>query len=384
MGYDWDIGIWNGGLMDAWNTARDAGFGMAYFNRTDLPFYYALAEAFTIGDQYFQSTFTATDPNRLHQFTGSNGLSVNSSYNVLDDSEPAGMEWKTIGEVFEENNITWKVYQEQDNFGDNAFEWFEQYKNATPGNPLHDKGLVRSENFTEDFRSDINSGKLPQVSILIAPAWLSEHATNHPADGQELSSKIIQILGANKTVYSKTAFILNYDEGGQFFDHHWTPTPPPTEADGKSNIPVWGEISKTPYATIPAGNPIGLGFRVPLMLISPWSRGGYVYSEVSDHTSTLKFIEKRFNVTFDTISPWRRAVTSDLTHGFDFEHPDYSWPDLPGTEGDWNKTADQCEHLPPPVVPVEQHLPKQEEGVRKSRSLPYYLEATFDIDASTK
>lgn len=168
--------------MDAWNTARDAGFGMAYFNRTDLPFYYALAEAFTIGDQYFQSTFTATDPNRLHQFTGSNGLSVNSSYNVLDDSEPAGMEWKTIGEVFEENNITWKVYQEQDNFGDNAFEWFEQYKNATPGNPLHDKGLVRSDNFTEDFKNDINSGKLPQVSILIAPAKLSEHATNHPAD----------------------------------------------------------------------------------------------------------------------------------------------------------------------------------------------------------
>ena len=66
MGYNWDISMWNGGLMDAWNTARNAGHGMAYFNRTDLPFYYALADAFTIGDQYFQSTFTATNPNRLH------------------------------------------------------------------------------------------------------------------------------------------------------------------------------------------------------------------------------------------------------------------------------------------------------------------------------
>jgi phospholipase C len=89
----------------------------------------------------------------------------------------------------------------------------------------------------------------------------------------------------------------------------------------------------------PAGNPIGLGFRVPLMIISPWTRGGYVYSEVCDHTSTIKFLEKRFNFTCNNISPWRRAITGDLTYAFNFTHPDYSFPDLPSTEGNWNKSA---------------------------------------------
>ena len=109
--------MWNDGKVNAWDTARDAGYGMAYFNRTDLPFYHALADAFTIGDQYFQSTFTATDPNRLHQFTGSNGLSVNSSkpgIGILDDdpTNPDGsmLNWKTLGEILEESNISWKVY----------------------------------------------------------------------------------------------------------------------------------------------------------------------------------------------------------------------------------------------------------------------------------
>jgi len=112
----------------------------------------------------------------------------------------------------------------------------------------------------------------------------------------ELSSKLVQILGANATVYSKTAFIINYDEGGQFFDHHWTPTPPANDNDGKSNVPVKGEITTSSWYEIPPGNPIGLGFRVPLIIVSPWTRGGYVYSEVSDHTSTLKLIEKRFGI----------------------------------------------------------------------------------------
>ena len=92
MAYPCDIKMWNSGNMDAWNTARDPGFGMSYFNRSELPYYYALADSFTIGDQYFQSTFTATCPNREHLFAGSNGLSAaNTSLNLLDDSEPAGV-----------------------------------------------------------------------------------------------------------------------------------------------------------------------------------------------------------------------------------------------------------------------------------------------------
>lgn len=147
-------------------------------------------------------------------------------------------------------------------------------------------------------------------------------------------------------------------------------------------MPVKGEITTEPWLGVPAGNPIGLGFRVPLIIVSPWTRGGYVYSEVSDHTSTLKLIEKRFGIKVDNISPWRREITSDLTYAFNFTNPDYTWPDLPSTEGDWNKTKDQCDHRPPPTIPKEQHMPKQDEGTKKSRALPYSLEAYFTFQSN--
>lgn len=79
--------------------------------------------------------------------------------------------------------------------------------------------------------------------------------------------------------------------------------------------------------------PIGLGFRVPMLLVSPWSRGNIVLSEVYDHTSTIKLIEERFNVSNPNISPWRRAVTGSLLTGLDFASPDYTWPQLPDTSG---------------------------------------------------
>jgi len=133
MDYPTDLKMRNNGRMDGWNSARDPGFGMSYFERTDLPFYYALADAFTIGDQYFQSTFTATNPNRLHLFSGSNGLSVNNSHLVImDDSEPkTGINWETMAETLEKAGISWKVFMEQDNFDDNAFAWFENFEKVT-------------------------------------------------------------------------------------------------------------------------------------------------------------------------------------------------------------------------------------------------------------
>ena len=144
----------------------------------------------------------------------------------------------------------------------------------------------------------------------------------------------------NPDLYKKTAFILNYDEGGQFVDHHWTPTPARGSYDGNSTVTVDGEITKGAYATTPAGNPIGMGFRVPLFIVSPWTRvdGGQVYSEISDHVSVIKLVEQRFNVTMDTISPWRRSIAGDLLHAFNFSNPDYTWPDLPDQTGNFNKS----------------------------------------------
>lgn len=375
MDYPCDLKMWNNGRMDAWNTGRSPGFGMSYFERTDLPYYFALADAFTVGDQYFQSTFTPTNPNRLHQFSGSNGLSANGLV-ILDDSEPTtGINWETLGETLEKAGVSWKVYQETDNFDDNAFEWFEAFKSAQPGSPLYDKGLVRVPTGTlvDAFYQDVHNKTLPQVSIIIAPTWLSEHATNHPQDGEDLTARLISVLSApeNIEVYSKTAFILNYDEGGQFYDHHWTPTPPVSEFDGKSTVSTVGEVLLNGTEGVLPYNPIGLGFRVPLMIISPWTRGPYTFSEVSDHTSVIKLIEKRFGVTCPNISPWRRTVVSDLLSAFDFEHPDYSWPVFPSTKNNTNESQSQCAGLPYPTIPTKQSFPIQEEGTRLTRPLPY-------------
>jgi len=139
-------------------------------------------------------------------------------------------------------------------------------------------------------------------------------------------------------------------------------------------VSVSGELTLEEQFEIPAGHPIGLGWRVPLFLVSPWSRGDYVFSEVSDHSSVIQFIERRFNVTCPNISPWRRAVTSDLTHAFDWEHPDFTWPEaFPNTSANVNASKWQCDNLPPPQVPVVQSMPGQEAGTKKQRPIPSYV-----------
>ena len=385
MDYRADIKIWNNGLMDKWNMARIPGYGMAHFDRSDLPYYYALADAFTVGDQHFQSTFTQTCPNRMHLFSGSNNNlwnreargSKNSTFMMLNNTEPTpGFDWPTMAETLEDAGVSWKVYMETDNFDDNGFAWFANFQNATQGDPLYEKGLKRvpTNDLVPSFEADVKNGVLPQVSWLIAPANQSEHATNHPAAGEDLSARLLRVLQKNPEVYKKTAFILNYDEGGQFFDHAVPPTPNTNDGDGKSTIVTDGEITTESQETIPKGNPIGLGFRVPLIIVSPWTRekGGAVYSEVVDHTSIIQFIEKRFDVKCPNISPWRRSITGDLTAAFDFDSaPDYTWPLLPDTS-DYVKNADQeCATKPSPVVPRVQKLPVQENGTKKARALPY-------------
>ena len=186
-------------------------------------------------------------------------------------------------------------------------------------------------------------------------------------------------------MYAKTVFILNYDEGGQFVDHHWPPTPPMDATQGASTVTTEGELTKTEEFHIPAGHPIGLGWRVPLFLISPWSRGDYVFSEVSDHSSVVKFIEKRFNVTCPNISPWRRAVTSDLTAAFDWNTPNFTWPaKYPDTSSNVAESAKQCASNPPPTVPLVQAMPTQEPGTKLMRALPYSFDIVDAVDATER
>jgi phospholipase C len=382
MDFPTDISMLDNGLYDAWNTARVPGMGMSFFNRSDLAYYYTLYDNFACGDQYFMSTYTATDPNRLHVFSGSNGLSAGSKMAdspCVDDTEPVpGWDWITMGEVLEAANISWKVYQQADNFDDNGFAWFRTFQNATAGNPLYDKGLARSVDMIQDLENDLAAGKLPQVSWLVGPANVSEHASYHPSAGEDFSARILARIQAHPEVYAKMAFILNYDEGGQFYDHHWTPNVPlnPPQ-DGQSTVTTQGEVWEGgPYG---AKVPIGPGFRVPLLVVSPWSRGNIVVSEFFDHTSVLQFVEERFNVSLPTISPWRRVVTGNLLSAFDFDHPDYSWPNLPNTSKYPNRSNKECNDLPPPQVPAKQSFPQQETGVRISRALPYEFQVSDEV-----
>ena len=212
---------------------------------------------------------------------------------------------------------------------------------------------------------------LPAVSWLVGPANMSEHANYHPSAGEDLTARILKALAANPDVYKKTLFLFNYDEGGQFFDHVMPFTAPQSDADGASTVSTHGESW--------LGLPIGPGFRVALMAISPWSRGGYVVSEAFDHTSSLRLIEKRFNVSIPNISPWRRALLGDLTSALDFSSPDYStdWVgSLPDTSAYPAESIKECDTLPPPRVPAVQSMPAQEPGVRPARALPYALLVT--------
>ncbi|MDE1005802.1 MAG: phospholipase C, phosphocholine-specific [Paraburkholderia fungorum] len=375
MSYPTDIAMWNNGLYNAWNTARAPGLGMSYFTRTDLNFYYSLADAFTICDQYHCSVFTATNPNRLHLFSGSNGLSVGQPP-TLDNTEPTpGFNWPTLAETLETANISWKVYQQTDNFDDNALAWFQSFKTAPAGSNLYRKGLATVPDIAQAFAADVAAGTLPQVSWIVAPAALSEHANYRPSYGEDLTARLLAGLVATPDVWSKTVFLLNYDEQGGFFDHDPPPTPPGSGSQGKTTMTTTGEVY--------GGQPIGLGFRVPMTVISPWSKGGYVCSQVFDHTSVIQFIEKRFGVHCPNISAWRRAVCGDLTAAFNFGSPDTVWPSLPDTSGYVAAANLQCSTLPAPTIPSTQSMPKQEPGTRPSKALPYEFHASARVDPST-
>ena len=221
-----------------------------------------------------------------------------------------------------------------------------------------------------------------QVSWIVGPANLSEHAEYHPQSGEDLSARLIKVLGepGNEAVYAKTVFILNYDEGGQFYDHLWLPTAPMNADDGKSTVSTYGEILRQRNDDVPPGNPIGPGFRVPMFIVSPWthSPGGIVYSELADHTSVLQFVEERFGVKCPNISPWRRSVMANLLYAFDWDNPNYTFPILPDTSNNVNESDYECNNLPSPVAPEwgdTQYMPSQESGTKISRALPY----SFDI-----
>src|SRR5262249_23079875 len=166
-----------------------------YHTRAELGFYYALAEAYTICDAYFSSVLGPTNPNRLYTMTGMIDPNGTGGGPVTDNSEP-GFTWTTYPERLQKAGVTWKVYQQQDNFDDNALAWFVQYRNAAPGTPLYNRGMTFVDDLVSAFRADVTNNTLPKVSWLVAPVTLSEHAFHSPSSGEALTRQLLNALAS--------------------------------------------------------------------------------------------------------------------------------------------------------------------------------------------
>jgi phospholipase C len=412
LAHDWTTThqAWNEGNYDQWVPAKGTTT-MAHLTRSDIPFHYAMADAFTICDAYHCSLLGPTDPNRYHMWTGWVGNDGKNGGPVIDNAE-LGYDWSTYPERLQKAGVSWKVYQDvglgltaaefwgftEDayigNFGDNSLLYFHQYQNAPAGSPLAQGAKIGTDisasgTLFEQFAADVKNRALPQVSYVVAPEAFSEHP-NWPANyGAGYFSQILDALTADPEVWSKTVIFWMFDENDGFFDHVVPPTPPQSRSEGISTVPTTNEIftgsAQYPVTSFPAG-PYGLGVRVPMIVISPWTKGGYVNSEVFDHTSLIRFIEKRFGsrnpeLNESNITEWRRAVTGDLTSAFNFRNPNDAIVSLPSTLADLppdnNRHPDYV-----PTPPTDQALPIQEPGTRPARALPYELYVTGQASLS--
>jgi phospholipase C len=448
------VDAWNEGLHDGWLQAKrshvpeyaDLPLTMGHYTRADLPFYYALADAFTVCDQNYCSVMTSTTPNRSYFWTGTirEEPRLGAKVHIRNDEiERGGMVWKTYPERLHEAGIQWKFYQNElthsggltdeeqawlSNFGCNPLEYFSAYnveahsgsvlvtqeriasltqeaaelepKLSDEKDPhaaaqfraridsirdeieelkvtlaesgesrykelteqqraLHDAAFVTNaadphyrmlealafENegrqqqmmvpkgdILHQFRQDVNEGKLATISWLSAPETFSDHPTS-PWYGAWYVSEILDILTKDPDLWKKTIFILTYDENDGYFDHapSFVAADPKRPATGGASSGVdtgieytysEDELQQGVAKEEARSGPIGMGFRVPMIVASPWSRGGWVNSQLFDHTSTLMFLEHFVQnkygkkVKEENISAWRRSISGDLTSVF--------------------------------------------------------------------
>jgi phospholipase C len=396
---------WDNGRMAHWPEAKTQR-AMGHYQREDIPFQFALAEAFTICDAYHCSVQTGTNTNRLFLWSGTNdpagthgGPAIGNSHDSLpeDGGAPAPYCWTTTVERLQAAGVDWRIYQDMaDNFTDNPLVGFAAFRDAHRGSgdaELRARALTTRS--LDHLREDVLDGRLPQVSYIIATATGSEHpGPSSPAQGAAYTAAVIDALTADPAVWARTALLVMFDENDGFFDHIPPPAPPSCAAggslEGGSTVDLAGEYHVKPAPGDAAidkpdyrGRAYGLGPRVPLYVVSPWSRGGWVNSETFDHTSVIRFLEARFGIRETNISPWRRAVCGDLTSAFDFTAQDDITPArLPDTDADAARAA-AIPHQISPLAPAGQTHPRQEPGIRRARSLRYRPEVRAAIEGDS-
>jgi len=448
---------WDSGRMSQWPSYK-RNRSMGYLKEAEIPFQYALANAFTLCDGYHCAMHTGTDANRSFHLTGTNGPTaqnvafVTNEWDWLDaspDKVNTGYTWKTYAERLEEAGVSWICYQNMpDEWGDNMLGAFRQFRRAnrassspvssgsydiTEGkgvpysetgqavpyraydpasddknsplyenNPLY-KGIANTlpgtkpEEYLKAFREDIKAGRLPKVSWINAPSLYCEHPDpSTPVQGAWFIQEILDALTDVPEVWSKTVLFVNFDENDGYFDHVPSPSAPSLDASKKAagKTTLSDDDLKHEYFTQPPpegssnqpqpdGRVFGPGPRVPMYVISPWSRGGWVNSQAFDHTSVLRFIEARFGIRETNISPFRRAVCGDLTSAFNFATPNSEAPPtLAGrkTIGEANQLRQDQAALGTIPMPTTPQWPRQPTGTRPSRALPYELHVSAKAD----
>ncbi|MFG2848718.1 phosphocholine-specific phospholipase C [Kitasatospora sp. NPDC048296] len=396
--HGWSSGhlAWNEGRHDQWVNQKQDVMTMGHLKRQDLQYHFALADAFTVCDSYFCSVHADTAPNRIYLWTGTSdprnvyGRKPNGP-GLWERNGTNGYTWTTYPERLESAGVSWKLYQggsgepgtPTDNYTDNSLMFFERFQVAEGASgPLVDKGAT--DHTLKEFRADVEQGRLPQVSWIVPPYKYSEHPSATPTDGAYYINLVLDALTSNPEVWGRTVFLINYDENDGLFDHVVPPMPPVVSRAGGQGLvssdleaslgdelldlaKYPGEMSPlVPGADRGGLQPIGLGPRVPLLVISPWSRGGWVCSETFDHTSVLRFLEARFGIEEPNISAWRRSVCGDLTSALDFSGADARRVSIP-------VPAPIASQGKPYQVPLPQRMPTQEPGTRPARALPYDL-----------
>jgi len=377
---------WNSGSMDAFVTTHtspefegphDGVLTMGYYTREDLPFYHALAEAFTLCDGYHCSVLGPTDPNRLFWMSGTNDPDGRGGGPVIttneDESFLWSVSWPTMPEALEAAGVSWKVYNPPGSayvpgsgvsmlVSNNRLQYFKQYRDQR--SPLAHNAFAWTA--PVDFARDVANDTLPAVSWLVAPIIpqdMSEHPPAPPARGEYYTHQVLQTLASNPKVWSRTVLFLSYDENDGFFDHVRPPTPPGGTAG------EYLTVDPLPAEAGGVAGPIGLGMRVPMLVISPFSRGGHVFSETSDHTSQLRFLETRFGVSVPNLSTWRRRTTGDLTGSLHLGVSLGGLPSLPVTALDAVEVERECTVSqqielnvpnPPNLLPPVQKMPTQQ------------------------
>ncbi len=394
---------WDGGAMDSFvsthtSSEYEGALGtntMGYFTKADIPFYYELAEKFTVCDNYFCSVLGPTHPNRLMAISGTLDPAGVAGGPVIVTNETlppfqGSCTWQTMPDVLSEAGVSWKCYNPYGPFyqpgssifvSKNMLLYFDQFANADPTSAAYQNafgyygpnvtgGLTATNPDIDDFTADVTNGTLPQVSWIISPDSYDEHPPAPAQLGEWYSQLILDTLTSNPDIWASTVLFIMYDENDGFFDH----VPPPTAPAGTSGEYLTNQSSQTLSQSGGVAGPIGLGVRVPMLVISPFSAGGWVCSDVFDHTSQLQFIGSLFDVDVPNVSEWRQSTVGNLMSTLPaLDKPDVKVPKIAAVSDNQSAPpiSNECSNeqvleLNPNngafPVPQKQKMPKQASG----------------------